>query len=129
MISSLLLQTVEWGLNMMVSGAFKLREAERKAKQGRLNMWRNYVPPAGASTKQSGKFSGTVTEVVSGDVLVVKDTASGAERRVTLSSIRAPRPGRRDERAEPYGTEAKEFLRSRLIGATCPCLPCYLEGH
>lgn len=109
-------QTVEWGLNMMISGAFTLREAERKAKKERLNIWRNYVPPAGSSTKQSGKFTGAVTEVVSGDVLVVKDAASGAERRVTLSSIRAPRAGRRDEKAEPYGTEAKEFLRSRLIG-------------
>lgn len=101
---------------MMISGAFTLREAERKAKKERLNMWRNYAPPAGSSTKQSGKFTGAVTEVVSGDVLVVKDAASGAERRVTISSIRAPRAGRRDEKAEPYGTEAKEFLRSRLIG-------------
>ena len=116
-------QTVEWGLNMMISGAFTLREAERKAKKERLNMWHNYVAPAGSSTKQSGKFTGTVSEVVSGDVLVVKDGASGAERRVTISSIRAPRAGRRDEKAEPYGTEAKEFLRSRLIGRPLTGLP------
>ncbi len=58
-----MLQTTEWGLNMMITGSFKLREAERKAKQGRLGLWRNYVPPAGSSTKQSGKFTGTVTEV------------------------------------------------------------------
>ena len=50
-------------------------------------------------------------------MLVIKDSTSGAERRVTLSSIRAPRPARRDEKPEPYGTEAKEFLRQRLIGA------------
>ena len=55
-------QTTEWGLNMMVTGSFKLREAERKAKQGRLGMWHNYVPPAGSATKQSGKFKGTVAE-------------------------------------------------------------------
>ncbi len=48
---------------MMVTGSFKLREAERKAKQGRLGMWHNYVPPAGSATKQSGKFKGTVAEV------------------------------------------------------------------
>ena len=60
---SVLLQTTEWGLNMMITGSFKLREAERKAKQGRLGLWRNYVPPAGSSTKQSGKFTGIVTEV------------------------------------------------------------------
>ena len=27
------LQTAEWGLNMMTTGAFTLREAERRAKQ------------------------------------------------------------------------------------------------
>ena len=38
------------------------------------------------------------------------------ERRVTLSSIRAPKLGRRDEKPEPWATEAKEYLRSLLIG-------------
>ena len=60
-------------------------------------------------------------QVVSGDVLVIRDSSSSAERRVTLSSIRAPRPARRDEKPEPYGTEAKEFLRQRLIGAPAQC--------
>ena len=48
---------------MMITGSFKLREAERTAKQGRLGLWRNYVPPAGSATKQSGVFKGTVMEV------------------------------------------------------------------
>ena len=111
------MQTVDWGLNMMINGAFTLREAERTAKKERHNMWHDYTPPAGSSTKQAGKFTGTVVEVASGDVLVVQDAASKTERRITISSIRAPRAGRRDETAEPYGYEAKEFLRSRLIGA------------
>jgi endonuclease YncB( thermonuclease family) len=55
-------------------------------------------------------------QVVSGDCLVVHDTAAGTERRVFLSSIRAPRIGRREEKSEPYAAEAKEFLRNRLIG-------------
>lgn len=58
------------------------------------------------------------SQVVSGDCLVVNDAAAGAERRVFLSSIRAPRIGRREEKSEPYAAEAKEFLRNRLIGAT-----------
>ena len=68
------------------------------------------------------KLSTWSVQVVSGDVLVIKDSSSGAERRVTLSSIRAPRPARRDEKPEPYGSEAKEFLRQRLIGAQCRLL-------
>lgn len=57
------MQTVEWGLNMLTTGAFTLREAERRAKQARRAMWRSYVPPANAPTKLSGAFTGTVTEV------------------------------------------------------------------
>lgn len=36
---------------------------------------------------------------------------SGVERRVNLSSIRAPRMGTRDRAPEPWAVEAKEFLR------------------
>ncbi len=38
------------------------------------------------------------------------------EHRIALSSIRAPKIGRRDEKDEPWAFEAREFLRSRLIG-------------
>ena len=69
-----------------------------------------------AGTKLADDFTGKVVEVVSGDCLVVKDSASGVERRVNLSSLRAPRMGRKGERPETYATEAKEFLRQRLIG-------------
>lgn len=37
-----------WGLEMMSVNAFTLREAERQAKQQRIGIWRNYVPPANA---------------------------------------------------------------------------------
>lgn len=62
-------------------------------------------------------------EVVSGDCIIVADDAVPygsplAERRVNLSSIRCPKIGnpRRDEKPAPYAREAKEFLRTRLIG-------------
>lgn len=64
-----------------------------------------------------------VVEVVSGDCVVVADDSvpygdPAAERRVNLSSIRCPKIGnpRRDEKPAPYAREAKEFLRTRLIG-------------
>ena len=55
---------------------------------------------------------------MSGDVVVVAHIATGAERRVNLSSIRAPRLGneRRGQRPEPWAVEAKEFLRQRCVG-------------
>jgi staphylococcal nuclease domain-containing protein 1 len=57
---------------------------------------------------------------VSGDVLVVANVDGSAERRVNLSSIRAPRMGneRRGQKSEPWAVEAKEFLRQRCIGST-----------
>lgn len=109
-------KVAEWSLNMMVTGGMRLREAERAAKQARIGAWVNYVPAAGASAKLSDTFEGTVAEVVSGDCLVVRDKASSAERRVNLSSVRAPRVGTRDRAPEPWALEAKEFLRQRLIG-------------
>ena len=64
-----------------------------------------------------------VVEVVSGDCVIVADDSIPygsplAERRVNLSSIRCPKMGnpRRDEKPAPYAREAKEFLRTRLIG-------------
>ena len=69
-----------------------------------------------AGTKLSDKFTGVVCEVVSGDCIVVRDAANKQERRVNLSSIRAPRMGRKGEKPEDWATEAKEFLRQRLIG-------------
>ncbi|RWW17117.1 hypothetical protein GW17_00018971 [Ensete ventricosum] len=60
-----------------------------------------------------------VCEVVSGDCIIVADDAVPygsplAERRVNLSSIRAPKMGnpRREEKPAPYAREAREFLRS-----------------
>ena len=39
-----------------------------------------------------------------------------SERRVKLLSVQAPKMGRRGEDPAPYAREAREFLRSRLIG-------------
>jgi endonuclease YncB( thermonuclease family) len=54
---------------------------------------------------------------------VVADDAApygspAAERRVNLSSIRAPRIGnpKKDEKPAAYAREAKEYLRNLLIG-------------
>ena len=81
---------------------------------------------------RSDKFLGVVVEVVSGDCLVVKDKASGVERRINLSSIRAPRMGTRDRAPDPWAAEAKEFLR-RVVHAwhTTPrlVLPAHAHAH
>ncbi|XP_068666121.1 ribonuclease TUDOR 1-like [Aristolochia californica] len=116
---------VEWSANMMEEDAKRrLKNAELQAKKERLRTWTNYVPPATNSKAiHDQNFTGKVVEVVSGDCLIVADDAitygsPAAEHRVNLSSIRSPKIGnpRRDEKPAPYAREAREFLRTRLIG-------------
>lgn len=64
-----------------------------------------------------------MVEIVSGDCIIVADDGVPfgsplAERRVNLSSIRAPKVGnpRRRDQPEPHARESKEFLRQKLIG-------------
>ncbi|XVF11340.1 hypothetical protein REPUB_Repub08aG0019000 [Reevesia pubescens] len=116
---------VEWSANMMEDDAKRrLKAAELQAKKTRLRIWTNYVPPATNSKAiHDQNFTGKVVEVVSGDCIVVADDSIPygsplAERRVNLSSIRCPKMGnpRRDEKPAAYAREAREFLRTRLIG-------------
>ncbi|KAG7951287.1 hypothetical protein I3843_12G000300 [Carya illinoinensis] len=116
---------VEWSANMMEEDAKRrLKAAELQAKKSRLRFWTNYVPPATNSKAiHDQNFTGKVVEVVSGDCIIVADDSVPygsplAERRVNLSSIRCPKMGnpRRDEKPAPYAREAREFLRTRLIG-------------
>lgn len=116
---------VEWSATLLEDDAKrKLKNAELQAKKTRLRIWTNYVPPATNSKAiHDQNFTGKVVEVVSGDCVIVADDSvpygdPAAERRVNLSSIRCPKIGnpRRDEKPAPYAREAKEFLRTRLIG-------------
>jgi len=111
-----LAKCVEWSLSMMTNGAMRLRSIEREAKQARKAMWANYVPQNTGQTKLSDTFVGKVVEIASGDTLIIKDVNAGVERRVQLSSIRAPRPAMRERPSEPHGNDAREFLRKKLIG-------------
>ncbi|KAL5724528.1 Translin-1 [Ranunculus cassubicifolius] len=116
---------LDWSASMMEEDARrKLKTAELQAKKDRLRYWTNYVPPqTNSKAIHDQNFTGKVVEVVSGDCIIVADDAVPygsplAERRVNLSSIRSPKIGnpRRDEKPAPYAREAKEFLRTRLIG-------------
>jgi staphylococcal nuclease domain-containing protein 1 len=78
----------------------KLRAAERTAKERRLCLYAN-VPVSGSGAKANGSsasapgegrsFEGTVIRVWSGDQISVVAKDGGKERRLQLSSTRAPR--------------------------------------
>ncbi|KAG8388177.1 hypothetical protein BUALT_Bualt02G0098700 [Buddleja alternifolia] len=116
---------VEWSASLLEDDARRrLKTAELQAKKTRLRMWTNYVPPTSNSKAiHDQNFTGKVIEVVSADCVIVADDSlpfgdPSAERRVNLSSIRGPKMGnpRMDKKPDPYAREAKEFLRTRLIG-------------
>jgi len=113
-----LARVVDWS-SQVCPHAPALRQAERAAKEKRLRMWKDYVPPNHGG--DMGEYVGRVTEIVSGDTLIVTDQA-GAEKRVSLSSLRCPRMGREPE---PYAAESKELLRKLLIGKKVKVVPEY----
>jgi staphylococcal nuclease domain-containing protein 1 len=109
-----LARVAEWSVAAArLNDAARLRSAESQAVQARRGVWHNHVPQANL-----GSFQARIVEVVSGDVVVVAHASTGAERRIGLASVRAPRMGnvKRGEPPTAAGLAAKEFLRASLIG-------------
>lgn len=112
LLSEGLAKCVDWTLSM-VKDPSKLRAAEQKAKEKKLRVFKDFVPKA-----SKGELSGTVLRVLNGESIIV-GTSDGKERKIWLSSVRIPRPeGAPPAKGEPTGwaAEAKEFLRTKLIG-------------
>ncbi|KAI1001930.1 Nuclease domain-containing protein 1 [Podosphaera aphanis] len=87
-----------------------LREAERVAQSQKCGLHKDHVAKKNAS---SGTIEAQVTRIFSPDIIFVKIKDS-AEKRISLSSVRGPRPT--DPAESPFRDEAKEFLRKRTIG-------------
>ena len=86
-----------------------LREAEKYAKDNRVGIFTGATAP-----RSSGKENDAiVTRIQSADTLYLR-FPDNSERRVNLSSVRQPKPS--DPKQSPFGAEAKEFMRKRLIG-------------
>lgn len=78
----------------ILSGADKLRAAEKIAKEKRLRLWADYKPPTQSINSKEKEVTGTVIEIFNGDAISVK-VPNGQVRKIFFSSIRPPRePGR-----------------------------------
>merc|ERR1719247_1813788 len=93
--------------------AAELRELQKGAQAAKKGRWHSYVAPQMGGGKE---FYGKVAEIVSGDCMMIRDVDTNDERRVYLSSTKAPKNGRKDEKAEDWAWEAKDFLRKKFIG-------------
>jgi staphylococcal nuclease domain-containing protein 1 len=87
-----------------------LRQAEKAAKDSRQGLYQGHVAQKGSAASES---EATVVRIQSADTLFLRNKA-GVEKRINLSSVRQPKPT--DPKQSPWGPEAKEFLRKRLIG-------------
>jgi staphylococcal nuclease domain-containing protein 1 len=88
----------------------QFRQAENGAKTARKGVF------TGASASKSNGVQDadfSVSRVLNAETIFLR-TRSGEERKVTLSSIRQPKPS--DPKQAPFGADAKEFVRKRLIG-------------
>merc|ERR1719419_140692 len=123
---------VDWSMGMVSGGPEKLRAAEKVAKDRRVRIWKDYAPSGPQIDSKDKNFVGTVSEIVSADTLIVK-TQSGELKRISLASVRPPRPDAAKESEiqqqktaansrvrplydVPYMFEAREFLRKKTIG-------------
>lgn len=87
-----------------------LRAAEREAKDKRIGVFQGT-----AGTKSGGsEMDATITRIQTADMVYMRGGKSGEEKRVSLSSIRQPKPS--DPQQAPFQADAKEFLRKKLIG-------------
>ncbi|KAK5405742.1 hypothetical protein LTR06_008809 [Exophiala xenobiotica] len=86
------------------------RQAENAAKNARKGIFTG-VSATKAAGVQEADF--IVSRVLNAETVFIR-TRSGDERKVRLSSVRQPKPS--DPKQAPFGADAKEFLRKRLIG-------------
>lgn len=133
---------VDWSMAFMKSGADKLRLAERKAKESRLRLWKDWQSTTPQISGKEKEFSGTVVEVINGDALTLK-LGNGQLKKVFLSSIRPPKETGRgaDEDGKlpprpkgfrplydiPWMFEAREFLRKKLVGKKVQVVVDYIQ--
>ena len=87
-----------------------LRQAETTAKNSRKGLFAT-VSASKSAGPQDADY--TVVRILNAETIFIRPR-SGDEKKVNLSSIRQPKPS--DPKQAPFGAEAKEFLRKRLIG-------------
>ncbi|KAF7253810.1 Staphylococcal nuclease domain-containing protein 1 [Varanus komodoensis] len=119
---------VDWSIAVYTRGAEQLRAAERYAKERKLRIWRDYVPPTASLDQKDKQFvakifisaplarSSQVMQVLNADAVVVK-LSSGDCKTIHLSSIRPPR-------LEGEAAQALCLRDSHLI---CPLLASVLS--
>ena len=86
-----------------------LRQAEKQSKDKRIGLFQGLTN----NMQEASEMDATVARIQTADTIYLREK-SGTEKRVSLSSVRQPKPT--DAKQAPFQADAKEFLRKRLIG-------------
>ena len=104
-----LARCVDFHSTLLGGSMATLRRAEKQAKDARQGIFKAFAQPKSSSTE----VDAIVTRVQTADTVYLRDK-SGDEKRASLSSIRQPKPS--DPTQAPFQSDAKEFVRKKLIG-------------
>ena len=88
----------------------QLRQAEKTAQGKQKGIYTGSTATASSGPVEADL---TVVRVLNAETVFLRPR-TGEERKLALSSIRQPKPT--DPKQSPFGADAKEFLRKRLIG-------------
>lgn len=97
-------------VTMLGSDMSEFRQAEKVAKDSKRALFAGHV---GGKPKATTETDYVVSRIVNADTILIR-TRSGQEKKVSLSSVRQPKPS--DPKQSAFGADAKEFVRKRLIG-------------
>ncbi|KAL2013629.1 hypothetical protein VTN00DRAFT_1154 [Thermoascus crustaceus] len=90
------------------------RQAEKAAKDGRKGLFTGFVAAPKGPAGGAAETDYIVSRVLNADTIFVRNKAGTAEKKISLSSVRQPKPS--DPKQAPFATDAKEFLRKKVIG-------------
>ncbi|KAL1998581.1 hypothetical protein VTN02DRAFT_5933 [Thermoascus thermophilus] len=90
------------------------RQAEKAAKDGRKGLFTGLVAAPKGPAGGAAETDYVVSRVLNADTIFVRNKAGTAEKKISLSSVRQPKPS--DPKQAPFATDAKEFLRKKVIG-------------
>ncbi|KAG8525806.1 uncharacterized protein KY384_000566 [Bacidia gigantensis] len=103
-----LARCVDFHSTMLGGTMATLRKTEKQARDAQLGLFRGLKAKSGGTTGDA-----VITRVQTADTVYIREK-SNEDRRVSLSSIRQPKPT--DPKQAPFQAEAKEFMRKKLIG-------------
>lgn len=90
------------------------RQAEKAAKDARKGLFTGHVAASKGPAGGAAETDYIVSRILNADTIFVRDKAGTVEKKISLSSVRQPKPS--DPKQAPFAADAKEFLRKKIIG-------------